>query len=472
MMKRKIILKLLLLLAFSVTLYSCVHDEINSSANPSNSEYTSKSLWKEDEVYIRNVMKIYLEHETEIKKVSGIPYWDYATTLESYDESFLMVPIVEDNKVTSVLQVPRHGTKVYFYYTNYKNHLDFFQNLIFSEYKKVLPTEKSSAATGKGMKCTRTFYSVWMPNNEGNYNTGGGDGHWNTYSIVKCRQMIDECMGAVNEYGECQGGGGSNSGGGYGYPGGGGNNPEPPKVDPCQKAKIPMTQANATLKNSASQQKMDAVLKSKIQNANEFGVALGTAANGQIEITPPKEGTSSSVSPPIDQLSNPNSVFATAHSHAGAFGAPSGGDMFSLLERMIMYPNMRYSYVYGIANGVSEIYALVINDRALAADFLNQYPRSQNYDTVTHDFKEGSNLYEDFTAMRYMYGFDSSGNTSGESYDKNAIAMAHILEKLNSGVSIAKADVTGNLKTINASIQTITKPNGTIEEKPTVSKCP
>ncbi len=69
MMKRKIILRLLLLLAFSVTLYSCVHDEINSSANPSNYEYTSKSLWKEDEVYIRNVMKIYLEKRDGNQKI-------------------------------------------------------------------------------------------------------------------------------------------------------------------------------------------------------------------------------------------------------------------------------------------------------------------------------------------------------------------------------------------------------------------
>ncbi|UZT96001.1 hypothetical protein ODZ84_12195 [Chryseobacterium fluminis] len=264
-MREKIIFWLSFAIIFSLFLHSCVHDEISSSANPSNYKYSSKTLWKEDEVYIKNIIKIYQEHETEIKKTNGHPFWDYATTLESYDESFLMVPIVENNTVTSVLQVPRNGQRAYFYYTNYKSHLGFFQNLIFSTYKKVLPTEKSSGATAKGMSCTRTFYSVWMPNNEGSYDPGGGDGHWNTYSVIKCRQMMDECMGTVNEYGECSGGGG---GGGYPYPGGGGGeNPEPEIPDPCKKTKTVLQKPEVQAKVQTLKEKANA-------NGNEFGFKI------------------------------------------------------------------------------------------------------------------------------------------------------------------------------------------------------
>ncbi|MCS3529155.1 hypothetical protein [Chryseobacterium sp. JUb7] len=238
MMTRKIILRLLLFLAFSVTLYSCVHDEINSSANPSNSEYTSKSLWKEDEVYIKNVMKVYQEHETEIKKVSGTPFWDYATTMDKFDESFLMVPIVESGKVVSVLQVPRHADKVYFIYTKSDEDLLFFTNLLSTKVKKTMKTEMSSELSK--LVCTTRAFSVWHPDSEANPYPENGSGHWQTYHVTTCKfAQIEQCIGVVGPDGECSGGGGGD--GGFPYPGGGGgNNPEPPELDPCQKTKTTM----------------------------------------------------------------------------------------------------------------------------------------------------------------------------------------------------------------------------------------
>ena len=51
-----------------LSLYSCIHDEIYSSADPSSTEYINKSLWKQDEKYIKNVMTVYTDNEEEIKK--------------------------------------------------------------------------------------------------------------------------------------------------------------------------------------------------------------------------------------------------------------------------------------------------------------------------------------------------------------------------------------------------------------------
>ncbi|WP_419868306.1 hypothetical protein [Chryseobacterium sp. CT-SW4] len=238
----------------------------------------------------------------------------------------------------------------------------------------------------------------------------------------------------------------------------------------CLKAFAGVSKANKILQSPEGQQKMDAILKSKVQEMNEFGVAIGQSSDGGTEITAPKQGTASSVTPPIDQLTG--SPVGTGHSHAGASGHPSAGDLYSLLERMAYYPDFRYNFVYGISNGTTEIYALIITDPALAAAFLAQYPRSENYDPVTHDIKERSKLGKEFKDMKYMYAYNSSGNSSGEYYDKSAVAMAHMLDKFNSGVSLAKADSNGNLNAINTSIQKITKSNGTTEEKAVVSKCP
>ncbi|WP_295202834.1 hypothetical protein, partial [uncultured Chryseobacterium sp.] len=203
--------------------------------DPASKEYHSKSLWKEDEKYIKNVMQVYFENESSIKTTTGNPYWDYATTVNNFDESFLMVPIVEDKKVISVLKVPRHGNKIYFYYTNSTDDLVFFQALVFSKHKKALKPDTSTEVNKT--VCGRQWISVWIPDNESNPDPGSGSGHWESTSIIVCKQLMDDCIGIVLPDGQCDTSGGGD-GGGYDYPGGGGNqNPDPEQEDPCEKTK-------------------------------------------------------------------------------------------------------------------------------------------------------------------------------------------------------------------------------------------
>lgn len=215
---------------FLTFLHSCVHDEMSSASNPDSKEYTHKSLWNEDEKYIKNVMKIYFDNESEIRKTSGVPLWDYATTVGSFDESFLMVPVAYQEKIISVVKVPRHGNKVYFYHTDFEEEIAFFQGLVFAVKKKaVYPGEES-----KTTLCTRQWISIWIPDNPENEN---GDGHWETKSVVRCEpEEKDECIGIVNENGECTQSGSGNDGG-YGYPGGGGGSEEEEPEEPCEKTK-------------------------------------------------------------------------------------------------------------------------------------------------------------------------------------------------------------------------------------------
>ncbi|WP_294213562.1 hypothetical protein, partial [uncultured Chryseobacterium sp.] len=66
--------------------------------------------------------------------------WDYAMTMDRFDESFLMVPVAEQGKVVAVLNVPRKGQKVYFTYTQVQNDMEFFQNLMSSRLKRAETT--------------------------------------------------------------------------------------------------------------------------------------------------------------------------------------------------------------------------------------------------------------------------------------------------------------------------------------------
>lgn len=128
-MKRKIIIRLLLLVAVSVFLYSCVHDDPASASDiaSSSTEYTNKSLWKEDETYIKNVIKVYEQYADKNYFTSnfGTISWDHALTMGGFDESYLEVPVIKNGKVSFVLVVEREGNRVHFRRKEEKRSNDF-----------------------------------------------------------------------------------------------------------------------------------------------------------------------------------------------------------------------------------------------------------------------------------------------------------------------------------------------------------
>lgn len=72
-MTRKILKFFAIGILFMIVFLACRADnEEISNPKDENSEFVSKSLWKEDEIYIKNVMKIYNTHEREIQKKSAI----------------------------------------------------------------------------------------------------------------------------------------------------------------------------------------------------------------------------------------------------------------------------------------------------------------------------------------------------------------------------------------------------------------
>jgi len=83
LMKKNLIFRLFLPMVLFTLFHSCIHDETLASSDPASKEYTNKSLWKEDEKYIKNVRKVFDTYADKnyFFTNSGEIYWDYALTM-------------------------------------------------------------------------------------------------------------------------------------------------------------------------------------------------------------------------------------------------------------------------------------------------------------------------------------------------------------------------------------------------------
>ncbi|WP_407509876.1 hypothetical protein [Elizabethkingia anophelis] len=205
-------------------------EAIKNERQIQGAEYSSKTLWTEDEKYIKNVIKIYNQNKETVSKstqIKGEPFWDYAMTMGQLNESYLEVPVVNQEKVVQILRVIRKGSQVYFgSNSEEKASLDFFQQLIFGKYTiikgeeerkgKVQNTGGGATAYGE-VVCTTRKISMWYPDNN---NNPDGSGHWESKYETKCEWVekekvdtIDPCVGP-----ECVGGGDQGGGGTPGFP--------------------------------------------------------------------------------------------------------------------------------------------------------------------------------------------------------------------------------------------------------------
>ncbi|WP_157761408.1 hypothetical protein [Chryseobacterium camelliae] len=353
-MMRKLISWLSFMMAFCLVLLSCVHDEIYTSSDPASKEYHSKSLWKEDEKYIKNVMKIYSEHYEEIKKGAGEPMWDYAMTMDRFYESFLMVPVAEHGKVVAVLNVPRKGQRVYFTYTQVQNDMAFFQNLMSSRLKRAETTLMDNTA-GK-LVCTTKTISMFYPDNESDPD---GPGHWESHHVTECKsQQLESCVGEVLPDGTCLGGGGNDPG--YPYPGGGGEDPQPEPYDPCEKGKDLLKPSKGNIKTLITNG-----MYSYINNSStgEAGIYLKKDNLGNItsEVAPYTAGAAL-------PIKTGGKYFSAIHTHpTDAYPMFSWTDIYALykLEIQSAQYNEGYSSLLLVCqddNGVKQTYVIMFEN--------------------------------------------------------------------------------------------------------------
>lgn len=242
---------------------------------------------------------------------------------------------------------------------------------------------------------------------------------------------------------------------------------------PCDKTNSSINKANNLLKNPQVQTNVDAVLKAKTQSSLEYAKKIGKNSDGTYSFSQLVEGTKDMTT--LTNVSLPSGDYVgDGHSHAGGNGDPSAGDFYGMLEQLVNNSYFETRFVYGDYFGTPEVYALVLNDRKQALDFLTNYPRASNYDTSSRSFLRNSIVGDDFWEANDLHHSGTALDSSGENYVSPAIGMAYILEKYNVGISLAKADANGNLKKINASLEEIEVPfsGGARKKGVKITKCP
>ncbi|UFH33826.1 hypothetical protein LNP04_09040 [Chryseobacterium sp. C-71] len=224
-----------------------------------------------------------------------------------------------------------------------------------------------------------------------------------------------------------------------------------PADDPCRKTKASTKAANDILHEPNISTEVSTLEGHAANSFTEYGMAIintGTTTIAQDPYSnndPSNPGTVSITVPPV------GNYLASAHSHPN-YGAPppSVADLYSTLANSKNYPTFQTSLIF-VYNGTK--YALVVNDRAKAIAFLDAYPSSSN--TITVDgkkvFNRNSQVGNDFNKIydNYMQGRLPSYSGSSQN-DGLESAFAEILQKYDAGVSIAKTDANGNLKSLRS----------------------
>jgi hypothetical protein len=415
-----------------LSLYSCVHDELISSSDPASKEYHSKSLWKEDEIYIVNVKKIYEENEDEIRKEHGTPLWEYAMTMDKFDESYLLVPVKKNGEVSEVLEVPRFGKKIYFKYTNEEERLSFFRKLFIDTPKKALPTSLSNEAS-KLICVTRTV-SIWYPDSESNPN---GSGHWGSSSYATCYNLDIESFENPDD---------GSSGGGYDYPPFGGGGPDNPldtitiPKNPCEKTKSIVNKPQ--IKDSLTSLKSHANTNTKIE-AGFQELKSGTLANGTV-----------SADNQIFFGIGSNSV-GTVHTHQ-----PKTIGIFAPKDIMTFLDIVREQDANSLGNAysgtVSSIGTYFINFTGTASDLPPEMPDAQE-EAYVAKLVEIYKSWEDFLSQDDKY---STNNLKVNKPQGLEILLFKLLKQMNldDKIQLIKEDG-GNTSTIKENPDGTTTPN-------------
>ncbi|AYO57279.1 hypothetical protein CO230_03540 [Chryseobacterium sp. 6424] len=225
--------------------------------------------------------------------------------------------------------------------------------------------------------------------------------------------------GGCSIYIECEPEHGENGGGGdYSDPNAGAN-------DPCTLAEGPSSTATENSKSTAYTNAEAAIVG--VNNGLENGVDLGNV-NGTIQATGVQTGGTSSINL-TSSFSNP---IGDIHNHPNN-NPPSPGDVYSLMNIRNQFSEYNTRYVI-TQDGTT--YALVVTDHNAMNTFLQSYPPSITLNPNGGNFVDfPPSLFEEWTDL--ALDFSESG------------AIAYILNKYNSGITLTKMDGAGNFRAVN-----------------------
>ena len=442
-MKKKIAI-IVLLIVFLITFKSCRNEEILEK-NENNTEQLklikSKSLWKENEKFINSIYNHFeksvvpneMSKNNFLSKYGNIN-WDYAMTFGEQSNNYLVAPVFKFGKITGAVKAQVKNSTVVYSYTEDKKILQMFFDVIYIPRHKIKPNSDkvkgSTAISRYDYVCVERSMSVWL--NEGS----GETPKWGTRYYQSCSWdwtddivPTDPLMYNCEECG--QSGGGS-----------GGSDDSNENTDPCATAKIGVNNANTTLSDARIKTDFTDKMKNIAASStnSETGMTIGKDSNGNIKVTEPIAVTGTAGQVPAAPAGY--NAIADGHNHNYS-NPPSPGDLWTMMENLVNNPYFETRYIFGQDGS---IYALTVNDRQAAIDFLAAYPRSQYLKPNSGDFIQSGALFDDFDNAKerlmnytpFMSQIDATKN-----------AMAYIMDKYGMGISLSKSNGT-KLEAVNA----------------------
>ena len=193
-------------------------------------------------------------------------------------------------------------------------------------------------------------------------------------------------------------------------------------TDPCAKAKTASATATTNSKNTTFTNAKTSI--SGMNNNKENGVVFGNV-NGATQSTGLQTGGEHSITL-THSFSNPT---GDLHNHTDNT-PPSPGDVYSLINARNSFTNYNTRYV---TTPDGTIYALVVTDTDAMNTFLQNYPPYQANPNMSPNFPQS-----------IFYEWANLKNTFSESG-----ALAFILNKYNSGITLTKMDGAGNFRAVN-----------------------
>jgi len=225
--------------------------------------------------------------------------------------------------------------------------------------------------------------------------------------------------------------------------------PHPNTVDPCKKTKASVTATDNLLKEQSISTEVQSLENHAANSFTEYGMAIintGTTTIAQDPYTNNDPSNPGSVSITIPSVGD---YIASAHTHPDHGAAPpSAKDFYQDLKDAKNHPTFQAGLVFA-NNGTK--YAFVVNDRAKVEAFLAAYPFSNNTTPDGRMFNENSQVGRDFIEILKNYTEGRLPNYSGnDQNDGLESAYAEILQRYDIGISIAKTDANGNLKSLRS----------------------
>ncbi len=171
---RKLISWLSFMMAFFLLLLSCIHDEIYTPSEQERQGIVSKSLWKEDTLFIHRIYDHFgksfmpsVEKKEAFISEYGTPAWEYAMTM-GFGKNQLYVPVIKNGRVHGMIRVLRQDRQASYSFTQDREALDFFETVIYNPRNCHLKPQKdektgtanSAKAGGYTWKCTKRIVTT------------------------------------------------------------------------------------------------------------------------------------------------------------------------------------------------------------------------------------------------------------------------------------------------------------------------